>query len=104
MGDIPVYMVVNLIITDKDEYHKYEKGFFGLLKKHKGSFVTYDDNPKTLEGSSPRSGRMIIFNFPSEEAGKAWYADAEYQALSEHRRAGTKMEFLTMVHGLPPRK
>ena len=104
MSDIPVYMVVNLIITDKDEYHKYEKGFFGLLKKHKGSFVAYDDNPKTLEGSSPRSGRMIIFSFPSEEAGKAWYADTEYQALSEHRRAGTKMEFLTMVHGLPPRK
>ena len=104
MSDIPVYMVVNLIITDKDEYHKYEKGFFGLLKKHKGSFVAYDDNPKTLEGSSPRSGRMIIFSFPSEEAGKAWYADTEYQALSDHRRAGTKMEFLTMVHGLPPRK
>ncbi len=104
MSNIPVYMIVNLIVTDKDEYHKYEKGFFGLLKKHKGSFVTYDDNPETLEGSSPRSGRMIIFSFPSEEAGNAWYADAEYQALSEHRRAGTKMEFLTMVHGLPPRK
>jgi len=104
MSEIPVYMVVNLIVTDKDEYHKYEKGFFGLLKKHKGSFVTYDDNPETLEGISPRSGRMIIFSFPSEEAGKTWYADVEYQALSEHRRAGTKMEFLTMVHGLPPRK
>ena len=103
MTDIPVYMIVNLIITDKDEYHKYEKGFFGLLKKHKGSFVTYDDKSETLEGSSPRSGRMIIFSFLSEEAGKAWYADAEYQSLSEHRRAGTKMKFLTMVHGLPPR-
>ncbi len=104
MSDIPVYMVVNLIVTDKDEYYKYEKGFFGLLKKYKGTFVTYDDNSETLEGSSPRSGRMIIFSFPSEEAGKAWYADAEYQTLSEHRRAGTKMEFLTMVHGLPPRE
>ena len=97
-------MIANLIVTDKDQYHKYEKGFFHLLKKHKGSFVTYDDNPETLEGSSPRNGRMIIISFPSEETGKAWYADAEYQALSEHRRAGTEMKFLTMVHGLPPRK
>ena len=103
MNDVPVYMVVNLIITDKDEYRKYEKGFFTILKKHKGSFVTYDDNHMTLEGTAPRSGRMIIFSFPSEQAGRDWFADADYQALSEHRRAGTKMEFLTMVHGLPPR-
>ena len=65
--------------------------------------MTFDDNPITLEGVAPRSGRMIIFSFPSEQAAKDWWADAEYQALSEHRRAGTKMEFLTMVHGLPPR-
>jgi uncharacterized protein (DUF1330 family) len=31
------------------------------------------------------------------------YDDADYQALSEHRRAGTDLQFLTMVHGLPPR-
>jgi uncharacterized protein (DUF1330 family) len=103
MSDIPVYMVANLAITNADEYRKYLKGFFGLLKKHDGSFLTYDDNSKTLEGDSPRSGRMIIFSFPSEQAAEDWYADAEYQALSEHRRAGSKLEFLTMVRGIPPR-
>lgn len=46
---------------------------------------------------------MIIFQFTSEEKAKAWYADPEYQQLSEHRRAGTRLEFLTMVRGLPPR-
>jgi uncharacterized protein (DUF1330 family) len=46
---------------------------------------------------------MIIFKFPSEQAAKGWYADDDYQALSEHRRAGTKLDFLTMVRGLPLR-
>lgn len=46
---------------------------------------------------------MIIFSFPSEQAAKDWYAEGDYQALPEHRRAGTKMEFLTLVHGMPPR-
>jgi uncharacterized protein (DUF1330 family) len=46
---------------------------------------------------------MIIFSFPSEEVANAWWADAEYQELSEFRRAGTHMEFLAMVHGLPSR-
>lgn len=103
MSEIPVYIVVNLVVTEADSYRAYEKGFFPLLKKYGGEFITYDDNPIHLEGLTPREGRMIIFTFPSEQAGKDWYADADYQTLSEHRRAGTKLEFLTMVHGLPPR-
>lgn len=103
MSDIPVYAVVNLHVTDAPTYRTYEKGFFPLLKKYGGEFITYDDAPLTLEGSSPRAGRMIIFKFPSEAKAREWFADPEYQALSEHRRAGTQMEFLTIVHGLPPR-
>ena len=103
MADVPVFMVVNLAITDADEYRKYEKGFFGLLKKYGGEFVTFDDKPITLEGDSPRAGRMIIFKFPSEQVAKQWYADPDYQTLSQHRRGGTKLEFLTLVHGVPPR-
>ena len=104
MSDVPVYMVVNLKVTEQSEYRQYEKGFFPILKKYGGQFVTYDDNADTFEGFEPREGRMIIFQFPSEEKAKAWYADEDYQALSEHRRAGTRLEFLTMVRGLPPRE
>lgn len=103
MADVPVFMVVNLKVTDAETYRLYEKGFFPMLKKYGGSFITFDDKPDTLEGSSPRDGRMIVFQFPSEEQARAWYADPEYQALSEHRRAGTELQFLTMVRGLPPR-
>ncbi len=97
-------MIANLVIEDPDTYRKYEKGFFPILKKYGGSFITYDDNIETLEGRSPRPGRMIIFTFPSEEEAKAWYADPDYQELSEFRRAGAPLQFLTMVHGSPPRK
>ena len=103
MAEVPVYLVVNLKIEDTGPYREYEKGFFPILMKHGGSFITYDDNPITLEGDAPRQDRMIIFSFPSEAAAKGWYDDSEYQALSEKRRAGTQLEFLTMVHGLPPR-
>ncbi|MAV75090.1 MAG: hypothetical protein CL691_00505 [Cellvibrionales bacterium] len=102
MSDVPVYMVVNLHVTNAEEYRVYEKGFFPLLKKYGGTFVTYDDQTHTLEGT-PQEGRMIIFSFPSEQQARDWFADPDYQALSEHRRAGTDMQFLTMVHGLPPR-
>ena len=103
MADVPVYLVVNLHVENEEEYLRYEKGFFPILKKHKGEFFTFDDNTVTFEGSDPRTGRVVMFRFPSEEAARTWYHDPEYQALSEHRRAGTELKFLTMVHGLPPR-
>lgn len=103
MSDQPVFMIVNLSINDAEKYRTYEKGFFGLLKKHGGEFVTFDDVSETFEGSAPLEDRIIIFKFPNAQAAKEWYADPDYQALSEHRRAGTTLKFLTMVNNLPPR-
>lgn len=103
MSDVPVYVVANLHITDAAAYRQYEKGFFPLLKKYGGEFITYDDAAFTLEGTSPRTGRVILFKFPSEAQARSWYADPDYQALSEHRRAGTQLDFLTIVRGQPPR-
>ena len=103
MADLPVYMLANLVVEDADRYRQYEKGFFPILKRHGGSFVTFDDQTITLEGDAPPEGRLVIFRFPSETAAQSWYDDPEYQQLSEHRRAGTRLNFLTMVHELPPR-
>ena len=103
MSDVPVFMIANFTINDASSYRQYEKGFFPILKKHGGEFLTYDDANSNFEGSEPPEGRVVLFKFPSEEAAKAWYADPDYQALSEHRRAGTDLKFLTMVRGLPPR-
>ena len=103
MSDLPVFMIANLVVEDVDTYRQYEKGFFPILKRYGGEFVTFDDNPQTLEGSAPRPGRIVIFKFPSEETALEWYNDPEYQALSEHRRAGAPLQFLTLVHSLPPR-
>jgi uncharacterized protein (DUF1330 family) len=103
VSDVPVFVLANLVVKDAAAYRQYEKGFFPLLKRHGGEFLTYDDAPHTFEGAAPRPGRMILFKFPSEDQARRWYADPDYQALSEHRRAGTHLEFLTMVHGTTPR-
>ena len=103
MADAPAFIVANFTIEDAETYRKYEKGFFSILKKHGGTFLTYDDGHALLEGSDPPEGRVVLFQFPSEQAARGWYADPDYQALSEFRRAGTTLKFLTIVHGLPPR-
>lgn len=103
MSDDAVYMIANLVVSDAQEYRKYEKGFFPILKRFGGEFITFDDRHECLEGDAPLEGRVIVFKFPSEELAKQWYEDEDYQALSEFRRAGTTLKSLTLVHGLPPR-
>ena len=59
MNDIAVYLIANITVHDAAEYRKYEKGFFPLLKRHGGEFLTYDDSPHTFEGIFPRPWRVI---------------------------------------------
>ena len=103
MTEQPVHVVANFTVQDAAKYREYEKGFFPILKRHGGEFITYDDGSITFEGAAPPQGRVVMFRFPNEAAATARYNDPEYQALSEHRRAGTTLQFLTMVHSIPPR-
>ena len=103
MEEVKVYMIANLQIHNAEKYREYEKGFFPLLKKHGGEFITYDDNISHIEGDKPMTGRVILFSFPSEKHAIEWYADPEYQELSEHRRVSVTTT-LTRINGLPPRK
>ena len=66
MNDLPVYMIVNLNVTDADTYRIYEKGFFGLLKKYDGQFVTFDDDPVTFEGCAPRPVSYTHLTLPTK--------------------------------------
>ena len=103
MPDTGVYMIANLVINDAEEYLNYEKGFFPILKRFGGEFITFDDNHETFEGTDPLKGRVIIFKFPSEQHARDWYNNEDYQALSEFRRAGTTLKALTLVHEMPSR-
>ena len=103
MEDVRVYMIANIQIHDADRYREYEKGFFPILKKHGGEFITFDDNISHVEGETPMTGRIIMFSFPSSEKADEWYSDPEYQSLSENRRAAVTTSSITKVHGLPAR-
>ena len=100
MTNITTYMIVNIQINDPDEYKIYEKGFFPYLKKHNGSFITFDDTPQCLEGETPKQfDRVVLFSFPSEQDADNWWADKGYQELSKHRRAATEIT-LQKVKGI----
>ena len=104
MSEQKVFMIANLKINDKYTYQIYEKGFFPILKKYDGEFITYDDSVETFEGSSPLKGRAIIFSFPSPEKAREWFNDPEYQELAKNRRTAAELKNLSMIKSLPARK
>ena len=103
MTDQPSYILANFVINDTDTYRIYEKGFFPILKRHGGEFITFDDGVESLEGDTPLKGRVVMIKFASAEAARNWYNDPDYQALSEHRRASTDLQSLSLVHSPPAR-
>ena len=39
MEKFETYVIANLEVLDAEEYRKYEKGFFPILKKHNGDLL-----------------------------------------------------------------
>jgi len=64
----------------------YRKVAPASFEKHPATFLAIHGRSETLEG--PASEDIIILQFPSYEAAKAWYHSPEYQAACELRFQG----------------
>lgn len=98
----PVHFIAHFTVNDAEGYHRYEKGFFPVLKPHGARFVTYDDDVTVLEGERA-PGRTVIIEFPSEDALMAWWNSPEYRELAEIRQAAVTTHSISVVHAPPAR-
>jgi uncharacterized protein (DUF1330 family) len=82
-----VYVIVQLKMTDRAAYDRYQARFFEVFRKFSGRLLSADDNPKLLEGRWDRD-RLVLMSFPDEPAFHAWADSPEYLEISNDRRAG----------------
>ena len=94
-----VYIIAQLEINDREEYGKYEAGFFEIFSKYPGEFLVVSEDPVILEGDWPYT-RTVVLRFPSAEDALNWYKSDEYQALAQ-RRLRASAANLIMVEALP---
>ena len=86
------YIVVDVEITDPDEYQTYTKQTLATIERYGGKFLVRGGNSEALEGEwKPK--RLVIIEFPSVEQAKAWYDSPEYSSIIgiRHRSANSKM-------------
>lgn len=95
---MPIYIVAQINIEDRDTYARYEAGFMEIFDRYEGELLAVDEAVKELEGSWEYM-RTVIIQFPDEAAARSWYDSDDYQALAQHRFAASAAN-LAIVQGL----
>jgi uncharacterized protein (DUF1330 family) len=100
MPDAKTFVIVQILISDRDGYHQYETaGHQEIFDKFSAKVVGIDDKVEIVEGSWPFT-RTVLIEFPSKELARAWYESDEYQAVAGLRQRSATSN-LVIVSGLP---
>ncbi len=92
---LPVYLVAQIRIDDRETYRKYEAGFGEIFQKHKGEGIGFTESPDVIEGEWPYT-RTVLLRFPSKGEFHAWYDSNEYQELVKNRWASSEANIIVM--------
>ncbi len=92
------YVVVQIDVTNPQQYAEYMKLSPGIITKFGGRFIARGGRATTLEGTPARS-RVVLVEFPSFERAQEFYNSPEYQAAKKVRDGAANAQFI-LVEGL----
>lgn len=91
------YLVLDFAVHDLRGFMPYVEAIPAFIAKHGGRYVVRGVEPEVMEGDwAPE--RMVILEFPSRAAAKAFLDDPEAQALFAVRHRTTTSK-LVLVDG-----
>jgi uncharacterized protein (DUF1330 family) len=97
-----VYVIVQLKMTNRAAYDRYQAQFFDVFKKFEGRLLSADESPAVLEGTWDRD-KLVLMSFPGEAAFQSWANSPEYLEISKDRKAGAQGVVLLAQGFAPPR-
>jgi uncharacterized protein (DUF1330 family) len=97
---LKAYLILDLTIHNLTRFSPYIAAIPAHIARHGGRYIVQGAEAETIEGDwSPQ--RMVVLEFPSREAAKAFLADPECQKLFKIRHATTTSR-LVLVDGSDP--
>ncbi len=94
-----VYVVAQSRIENPKMLDEYVGKALPTIQAHGGRVLGFDASPEVVEGSIGHP-RTVILEFESQDAFRAWYDSAEYQAILP-LRLDSAPGTLIVVKGLP---
>lgn len=93
------YIVAEITVTNPAAYEGYRQVVSPIVARHGGVYLVRGGRAEMLEGSP--AGRVVVIEFPSVAAARAFYVSPEYQAIVGTRKANS-VSRVVLVEGAAP--
>ena len=95
------FVIVEVTITNSEPYAAYRDLAGASVARHGGRFIVRGGEVTTLEGDwTPQ--RIVVVEFASVDAAKAWYFSDDYQDALRVRQANSVGKALIVDGYTPP--
>ena len=85
------YLIVQSTISDEAQYQKYRDAVIPMMMKHGAKIIVRGAKVEALEGHHD-GRRMVIFEFPSMDAIRAFWDSPEYIPVKKIREGAAKLD------------
>jgi len=92
---MPAYVIVETEINDPEQYEQYKAASPGAVAAGGGRFVARGGELAVLEGDWHPS-RLVILEFESLAAAKAWYESERYQEAKRLRDGAANLRVIAV--------
>jgi uncharacterized protein (DUF1330 family) len=90
------YVIVEVDITDPEQYARYREAVPASLAAHGGRFLARGGQTATLEGEwHPR--RIVVVEFDDLEAAERWYGSPQYLEAREIRAGAATVRMIAVA-------
>ena len=94
---MPAYIIVNIEVTDPEAFGRYREAVPPVIAAHGGRYLVRGGDLHVMEGA-PDWKRLVVLEFASLAAARAFYGSADYAPLLALRLAASRCE-MVMVEG-----
>ena len=97
---MPGYLIANLKVTDPEGFERYRVGVPAVIAQYGGRYVVRGGTVEKLENADGFN-RLVVLEFPSLDAARAFYFSPEYAPLLKLRIETTESQ-VVLVDGFVP--
>lgn len=97
---MPAYVISEVEILDEGAADTYRRLAAASIAEYGGRYLARGATPEVVEGE-PTGRQVVLVEFPSLEAARAWYASPAYAEALRHRAKALERRLL-FVEGVAP--
>jgi uncharacterized protein (DUF1330 family) len=93
---MPAYILVDCEVTDNVRYDAYKALAPAAIAHHGGRYLVRGGEAVVLEGNWTPN-RVVVLEFPTLEAARAFYDSPEYRAARDKRAGAASMNMVAVA-------